>query len=155
MLLSVVVPCHNEEAVLPVLVEQVLAILEPRRVEVEVILVDDGSRDGTLRGAARAARRATRGCRYVVAEPQLRQGVGDARRPAATPRGDAVVIMDADLQHPPRLLRQMLDRLDEGFDQVVARRTRDGDRAGRTLAVAAVLLAGQPPRRGGAPGRRR
>jgi len=47
-------------------------------------------------------------------------------------RGDAVVIMDADLQHPPHLVLEMLRRFDEGYDQVVARRTREGDSAVRT-----------------------
>ena len=42
-------------------------------------------------------------------------------------QGDVVVIMDADLQHPPRLLVEMLDLHRQGYDQVVARRTRDGD----------------------------
>lgn len=47
--------------------------------------------------------------------------------------GDAVVIMDADLQHPPDLLMQMLQWHEKGYDQVIARRTRDGDSFGRTV----------------------
>jgi glycosyltransferase involved in cell wall biosynthesis len=48
--------------------------------------------------------------------------------------GDAVVILDADLQHPPQLIAEMIPYLDKGFDQVVARRTRTGDAKVRTLA---------------------
>lgn len=48
-------------------------------------------------------------------------------------RGDAVVIMDADLQHPPYLLLDMLRLHADGYDQVIARRTRDGDAVGRTM----------------------
>jgi len=48
-------------------------------------------------------------------------------------RGDAVVIMDADLQHPPSVVLEMLELYDQGYDQVVARRTRDGDAFGRTV----------------------
>ena len=47
-------------------------------------------------------------------------------------RGEAVAIIDADLQHPPQLLAQMLPLLDQGYEQVVARRTRTGDPAVRT-----------------------
>jgi glycosyltransferase involved in cell wall biosynthesis len=49
-------------------------------------------------------------------------------------RGDAVAIMDADLQHPPELLARMLPKLEQGYDQVVARRTRQGDARLRTFA---------------------
>jgi glycosyltransferase involved in cell wall biosynthesis len=132
VLLSVVVPCHNEEAVLPALVGQVLAVLQPSDVEVELILVDDGSRDGTL-----AVLRALQARDSRVRHVSLSRNFGKESAMLAGlvfARGDAVVIMDADLQHPPRLILEMLDRFDDGYDQVVARRTRDGDGAGRTLA---------------------
>lgn len=48
-------------------------------------------------------------------------------------RGDAVVVMDADLQHPPHLVLEMLALYRQGYDQVVARRTREGERVSRTL----------------------
>lgn len=48
-------------------------------------------------------------------------------------RGQAVVIMDGDLQHPPELIGQLLERHREGYDQVVARRTRTGDGRSRTV----------------------
>jgi len=131
VLLSVVVPCHNEEAVLPRLVDEVLAAVGPTGVDVELILVDDGSRDGTM-AVLRALHAQDRRVRHVSLsrnfgkESAMLAGLAYAR-------GDAVVIMDADLQHPPRLIVQMLEQHREGFDQVVARRTRDGDSVGRTL----------------------
>ncbi|MCW2675274.1 MAG: csbB [Modestobacter sp.] len=131
MLLSVVVPCHNEEAVLTRLVEQVLAVLGPTSVDVEVVLVDDGSRDGTL-AVLRVLNARDSRVRYV----SLSRNFGKESAMLAGlvyARGDAVVLMDADLQHPPRLLRQMVDLHREGYDQVVARRTREGDPLGRTL----------------------
>lgn len=64
MLLSVVVPCHNEEDVLPELVDQVLAALEVELVDVEIVLVDDGSRDGTRETMRSLAERDWR-VRYV------------------------------------------------------------------------------------------
>lgn len=131
MLLSVVVPCHDEERVLPELVAQIGAAVERATVELEVVLVDDGSRDGTA-GVLRDLHAADPRVRYVTLsrnfgkEAAMLAGLSFAR-------GDAVVLMDADLQHPPRLLLEMLDLHDQGYDKVVARRTRDGDAFGRTL----------------------
>ena len=49
--------------------------------------------------------------------------------------GDCVIIMDADLQHPPELIPQMLDGWQEGYDQVIAKRNRAGDDKKKTLAA--------------------
>jgi polyisoprenyl-phosphate glycosyltransferase len=129
--LSIIVPCYNEEAVLhrflTVLAEQVGAVTS----EYEVILVDDGSRDRTLEILRHASAKDDR-IRYLALsrnfgkESAMLAGLGQAR-------GDAVAIMDADLQHPPHLLAEMLPMLDQGYDQVVARRTRTGDSRSRTL----------------------
>jgi glycosyltransferase involved in cell wall biosynthesis len=131
VLLSVVVPCHNEEAVVSCLVEQVVAAVASADVEVEIVLVDDGSSDGTSAVLRELNARDSR-VRYVL----LSRNFGKESAMLAGlvyARGDAVVLMDADLQHPPRLLRQMVDLHREGYDQVVARRTREGDALGRTL----------------------
>ena len=131
MLLSVVVPCHNEESVLPRLVEQVFAAVASAAVDVEVVLVDDGSSDGTA-----AVLRELNGRDPRVRFVSLSRNFGKESAMLAGlvyARGDAVAIMDADLQHPPRLLREMLELNEQGYDQVVARRTRDGDAVGRAL----------------------
>lgn len=131
MLLSVVVPCHNEEAVLPMFVEHVLNVLDGALVDCELILIDDGSRDDTL-SVMRRLHQAHDRVRYVSLsrnfgkESAMLAGLSYAR-------GDAVVIMDADLQHPPALLVDMLKLYEQGYDQVVARRTRDGDAFHRTF----------------------
>lgn len=130
MLLSVVVPCHNEESVLDALVTTVLAELEPAGVDLELVLVDDGSRDGTVQIMRRRNSEDPR-VRYVTfsrnfgKEAAMLAGLAYAR-------GDAVVIMDADLQHPPELVLDMLELHRQGYDQVVARRTREGDPVFRT-----------------------
>ncbi|MBY6367655.1 glycosyltransferase family 2 protein [Rhodococcoides corynebacterioides] len=137
MLLSVVVPCHNEESVLDALVDAVLAVEAdlPETVDgdsprLEVVLVDDGSRDAT-KSIMRARHERDERVRYVSfsrnfgKESAMLAGLSYAR-------GDAVVIMDADLQHPPHLIADMVRLHREGYDQVVARRTRDGDSRGRT-----------------------
>jgi len=131
MLLSVVVPCHDEEDVLPDLLEQVFASLATGDVDIEVVLVDDGSKDATRR-RMRELHERDRRVRYVSLsrnfgkESAMLAGLSYAR-------GDAVVIMDADLQHPPSVVLEMLELYDQGYDQVVARRTRDGDAFGRTV----------------------
>lgn len=131
MLLSVIVPCHNEERALRELVAQVGAAVEKAPVDLEIVLVDDGSRDGTS-DLLRDLHAADPRVRYVTLsrnfgkEAAMLAGLSSAR-------GDAVVLMDADLQHPPRLLLEMLELHEHGYDQVVARRTRDGDAFGRTL----------------------
>ncbi|WAX56011.1 glycosyltransferase family 2 protein [Jatrophihabitans cynanchi] len=132
MKLSVVVPCYNEESVLEQLFQALVEQLGAITSEYEVILVDDGSRDATLAMLREFSRRDGR-FRYLALsrnfgkESAMLAGLSQAR-------GDAVAIMDADLQHPPHLLAQMLPYLDGDYDQVVARRTRTGDAAVRTFA---------------------
>lgn len=130
MLLSVVVPCHNEESVLDALVDEVFTAISPAGVDIELVLVNDGSRDRTLQMMHEQHERDPR-VRFVSfsrnfgKEAAMFAGLSYAR-------GDAAVIMDADLQHPPQLVPEMIELHRQGYDQVVARRTRDGDPALRT-----------------------
>jgi polyisoprenyl-phosphate glycosyltransferase len=128
--LSVVVPCYDEDAGLAALVAELKAVLPTVAGDFEVVLVDDGSTDGTL-SILRSVAAEDRRFRYIALsrnfgkEAAMLAGLSQAR-------GEAVAILDADLQHPPRLLAQMLPLLDQGFEQVVARRSRTGDPAVRT-----------------------
>ncbi|MBD3914332.1 glycosyltransferase family 2 protein [Nocardioides hwasunensis] len=131
MELSVVVPCYNEEESLPRLVEVLAEELSALTPHFEVILVDDGSRDRTL-PMLRSVHQEHPRFRYLSLsrnfgkESAMLAGLSHAR-------GDRVAIMDADLQHPPTLLAQMLPLLDSGdYSQVVARRTRTDDPVVRT-----------------------
>ncbi|GGU89105.1 glycosyl transferase [Streptomyces albospinus] len=131
MKLSIVVPCYNEEAVIGRFDEQLRTVLGDLAVDYELCYVDDGSFDGTLprlRALAHQHRATTRYLsfsRNFGKEPAMLAGLK-----AAT--GDAVIIMDADLQHPPELIERMLDLYQLGHDQVIAKRSRDGDRRLRT-----------------------
>ena len=130
-MLSVVVPCFNEEAGLERLRAGVVAALETFTPDFEVLLVDDGSSDRTLEVMRRIAADDPR-FRYLSLsrnfgkESAMLAGLSHAA-------GDVVGIMDADLQHPPELFARMVPLLDQGYDQVVARRTRTGDARARTL----------------------
>ncbi|MBS0451573.1 MAG: glycosyltransferase family 2 protein [Proteobacteria bacterium] len=126
-LLSIVVPCYNEEEVITETVQRLRKFCaELQGMEVELIFVDDGSRDRT-RDMLRA---------FQLADPSIRI-IGFARnfghQIAVTAgmdaaNGDAVVLIDADLQDPPELIHQMIGKWREGFDVVYGVRTRrDGE----------------------------
>ncbi|WP_353850576.1 glycosyltransferase family 2 protein [Solwaraspora sp. WMMA2056] len=133
MRLSVVVPCFNEEASLVPLHTAVSAALAALPdIDVEYVYVDDGSTDATL---ARLRELATGdpSVRYLA----LSRNFGkESAMLAGLDRadGDAVIVMDADLQHPPRLLPDMVALYRQGYDQVIACRDRRGDRFVRTVA---------------------
>ncbi|MEU3532057.1 MULTISPECIES: glycosyltransferase family 2 protein [Streptomyces] len=136
MLISIVAPCYNEEDVLERFHEAVQKIADellPLGHDMEFVYVDDGSRDRTLTVLERLAARDQR-VRYVSfsrnfgKEAALLAGLRHAS-------GDSVVVMDADLQHPPELIARMVRLREQGYDQVIARRTRTGDRLTRTLTA--------------------
>jgi len=126
MKLSLVIPVFNEEEVLPTLLDTLRPVLAGLGRDYEIVFVDDGSRDRTCVLLMQAA----------VADPRiklLRFSRNFGHQVAITAgldfaSGDAVVVMDADLQDPPELLREMVARFDEGFDVVSAQRIgREGE----------------------------
>jgi polyisoprenyl-phosphate glycosyltransferase len=136
VLISIVAPCYDEEAVLERFHEEVQKVAEellPLGHDMEFLYVDDGSRDRTLTVLERLADLDAR-VRYVSfsrnfgKEAALLAGLRHAS-------GDCVVVMDADLQHPPELIKRMVDLHGQGYDQVIARRTRTGDGMTRTLTA--------------------
>ena len=154
MRLSLVVPCYNEVEVVTRFHEALSRELVATGRPYEIVYVDDGSTDGTLDELVKLAA-ADDAVRYL----SFSRNFGKEAAMLAGLRyagGDAVVIMDADLQHPPELIGRMLEQYERGFDQVIARRTRTGDPATRTLVARRVLLADQPlgRRRAGRRGRR-
>jgi polyisoprenyl-phosphate glycosyltransferase len=125
MFLSVMVPCHNEADSVRRLYDELCAQVSPVADRWEVVFVDDGSTDATL-GELRALAAADPRCRYLSFSRNF--GKEAAMLAGLTQvRGEAVVLMDADLQHPPELIPAMVERYLAGHDQVVARRTRAGD----------------------------
>ncbi|MFI6351265.1 glycosyltransferase family 2 protein [Streptomyces sp. NPDC050743] len=136
MLISIVAPCYNEEDVLERFHEKIQSVAEellPLGHDMEFVYVDDGSRDRTLAVLKHLADLDAR-VRYVSfsrnfgKEAALLAGLRHAS-------GDCVIVMDADLQHPPELIRRMVRLREEGHDQVIARRSRTGDGLARTLTA--------------------
>jgi glycosyltransferase involved in cell wall biosynthesis len=126
MLLSVVLPALNEAEVLPVTLQTLRGVLEAMDCDWEILVVNDGSRDdtcGILRRAAESDRRikAIHFSRTFGHQAAITAGIDFAA-------GDAVVVMDADLQDPPEILPQMLELYRQGYDVVSAQRvSRVGD----------------------------
>ena len=115
---TVVVPFLNESAVLPTLVERVKGVFAGRGERWELLLVDDGSTDG---GAEWAVAQAKEDPRIRVV--RLSRNFGHQAAITAgmdLSDGDAVVIMDADLQDPPEVIPELLAKWREGRDMVGA-----------------------------------
>jgi len=122
--LSVVVPLFNEAANLDELFERVVKTLDGRGVPFELVLVDDGSGDGTLEKVRGLARRDAR-VRYVSFSRnfghEIASGCG-----LGLAKGKAAILMDADLQDPPELIPGMLEKWREGNEVVFAYRRSGG-----------------------------
>ena len=128
--ISVIVPCYNEEKSLPLFykeIERVVASEEFENVEFEYIFVDDGSKDNTI-NIIKMLREQDEKVRYVSFSRNFgKEAAMLAGLEAAT--GNYVTLMDADLQDPPELLKEMFKILKtEDYDQVATRRfTRKGE----------------------------
>jgi len=137
MKVSVVVPVFNEEANLEEFLRRVLAVMDGRGDDFEVIFVDDGSRDRSLDILKSwAARRPDR-----VRVLELSRNFGQHQAILAGFRdvtGDVVVTLDADLQNPPEEIPKLLARFEEGYDVVGGVRRNRQDSWARRAASALV-----------------
>ena len=132
---SIVVPIFNEQAVLPVLLNRLDALMTSLDAPAEIVLVDDGSSDcSSIVLAARAKDDAR--YRYIRLSRNFGHQVAITAGMDAA-RGDAVIVMDADLQDPPEVIEQMIARWREGFDVVYARRlSREGESGFKRVTAA-------------------
>ena len=123
MLLSVIVPCYNEEENVPVFYDEMRKnepFLEQEGLDLEIIYIDDGSKDGTAAQVRRLHEKDPRVhlvsfSRNFGKEAGIYAGFQKAK-------GDYVVMMDADLQDPPSLLPEMFSWIKQGYDSVATRR---------------------------------
>ncbi|MCX6136927.1 MAG: glycosyltransferase family 2 protein [Ignavibacteriales bacterium] len=116
--ISVVVPVFNEEETLGLLVERLVAVLEKMTKRYEVLFVNDGSRDRTYELLIRHAA-ANQNLRVV----DFSRNFGHQTAVAAGlsyAAGDAVIVMDGDLQDPPELLPEFVEKWREGYEVVYA-----------------------------------
>lgn len=133
-LLSLVIPCYNEEPTVPFLKAEVTAFLGTLPCPAEVILVNDGSHDGTLRELTEWARSDRR-----IKVLHLSRNFGHQIASTAGldhARGDAVVLIDADLQDPLDVIHRMIELYREGYDVVYGRRGQRQSESRSKLATA-------------------
>lgn len=116
MKLSVVIPVLNEETNLPVLYERVVGELQSLECDFEILFVDDGSTDSSAERIAALHRADARVKMLSMSRNFGHQAALTAGMDHAT--GDAVIAMDADLQHPPDVIRELVLRWKEGYEVV-------------------------------------
>jgi dolichol-phosphate mannosyltransferase len=121
-LLSVVVPCFDEEDVILLTYRRLVEVLGTREFHLQIIFVDDGSDDGTPEMAANLARSDPRVKTVLLSRNFGHQAAVSAGLAHAD--GDAVVVMDADLQDPPEAVLRMVESWRDGADVVYGIRTK-------------------------------
>lgn len=125
-LLSLVIPMYNEESVIPHLYTALEDFMKEIKGDAEVVLVNDGSSDGTLALIAAWAQEDSRIKVVNLSRNFGHQGASTAGLDYAA--GDAVVLLDADLQDPVAVIHQMIERYCEGYDVVYGQRiARQGE----------------------------
>ncbi len=128
-ILSVIVPCYNEEETVADFYTELMKneeFFQKRQLEVELLYINDGSRDGTVREIKKLHEKDARVhlisfSRNFGKEAAMYAGLEKSK-------GDYVVFMDVDLQDPPALLPEMFSYIDQGYDSVATRRvSRKGE----------------------------
>lgn len=128
-LLSVIVPCYNEEENVPLFYEELMknmSFFDKREIDLEILYVDDGSEDRTVEEVKKLREKDERVhlvsfSRNFGKEAAMYAGLEHSA-------GDYVVMMDVDLQDPPALLPEMFCQLEQGYDSVATRRvSRKGE----------------------------
>lgn len=120
-LLSLVIPCFNEEDAIPIFYNETVKVLKGMDIDYEFLFIDDGSKDKSLERMVELAKKDDKVFYYSFSrnfgkEAAMYAGLKNAK-------GDYVTIMDVDLQDPPALLPEMLDKIrNEGYDSVATRR---------------------------------
>ncbi len=122
-LLSIIIPCYNEEQAIPLFYQETMKqefFFREKGVELEFIFVDDGSKDGTVEAVKELHKQDERVhlisfSRNFGKEAAIFAGLEMAK-------GDYTVLMDADLQDPPSILPEMYNYIEQGYDSVATRR---------------------------------
>lgn len=130
--LSIVIPCYNEEESLYPLYDQIQNALQPLNVDYEIILVDDGSTDQSPIREIELYQKDPQHIKII----QFRKNLGKAAALAigfCESEGKSIVTMDADLQDDPQEIRNLIKKLEEGFDLVSGWKKNRHDPIGKTV----------------------
>lgn len=131
---SFIVPVYNEEKTLPELYRRVSAVMNQLDSPVELVLVNDGSRDNSLQLIRDLNQKDPRVCYLSLARNFGHQVAVTAGLNFV--RGQVIVILDADLQDPPELIPQMIEKWEQGYKVVYAQRTlRRKERWGKRVTA--------------------
>lgn len=120
--ISIVLPCRNESENLPLLIPEIIKNI-PREFAYEIICIDDGSTDGTGEVIKILARK-NKNIKGIIFyknfghQQALRAGIEKSS-------GDAIIMMDADFQHPPEKIKEFVKLWERGFDLIQARKVKD------------------------------
>ncbi len=128
-LVSIIAPCYNEEAVLHHFMDEIDKVIASLENPFELIFINDGSRDNTLEKLLELKKKYT----YIRVINLSRNFGKEAAMTAGidVAKGDALIPIDVDLQDPPELIKEFIEKWNEGFDVVLAKRV---DRTSDTKA---------------------
>jgi glycosyltransferase involved in cell wall biosynthesis len=122
-LISIVIPAYNEQDNLVVIIERIEKVFSVLKYDFEIVLVDDGSTDHTI-----SIIKAMAAIKSNIFYLEFSKNFGHQHALKAgldSAKGDCVISLDADLQHPPELLLEMIRKWEEGFEVVYTRRIED------------------------------
>lgn len=123
--ITILVPCYNEEQSLPLLYSELKKLMDSiSKYEWEVLMINDGSKDNTINVIKELREKDKRICYVNLSRNFGKENAMLAGFDYAT--GDCMVIMDADLQHPPKVIPEMIDWWEKGNDDVYAKRSHRG-----------------------------
>jgi dolichol-phosphate mannosyltransferase len=120
---SIVIPAYNEESNITVILDRIKKVFNCLQYRYEVLIVDDGCTDNTLNVVKELAKQ-DESIYYIEFsrnfghQSALKAGLDNAK-------GDCVISLDADLQHPPEMFKEMLEKWEAGYDVVYTRRLED------------------------------
>lgn len=123
-LVTLLIPCYNEESSLPLLYEALRSIIHNIHYQWEILFIDDGSLDGTINQIKILQERDSR-----ISYLELSRNFGKECAMLAGfdyAKGDCIIILDADLQDPPALIPEMLSYWEQGYEDVYAKRRSRG-----------------------------
>lgn len=137
MELSIVVPVYNEEKVLPLLHERLVNTIADITNDYEIIFVNDGSKDNSLQVIKALATQFLQ-VKYIDFSKNFGHQIA-VFAGLENAKGNAIVIIDADLQDPPELIRNLYEKLNEGYDVVYAQREQRNGESWHKLLTAKLF----------------